>query len=576
MSNPYRHFPGFSNVFPRTGRRRSRLILFPCLLVLALAALAVIRQPFLADEINFARAVENWEQDKTEVPHPPGYVHLIQISYAIFGESEWVYRLPGIAATVFVLLMIPHLVRVVFGDSEKNDRIATVAMGLFVLNPLTVQNRVLVDIDNTVLTACLVFAIWAWYYLAIASARRRVTGLVTIFFVSFWFKLTTPVMLLAVMLIVHLVRREIQRCIEIVIVGGLAGSIFVLTFVLYSQLTGFPSRVLLRPSGLILGVSQMIHNFPQSLGIFVLWLGPFQVILWGASLWSWGCGFVRHRQHMDDLLHLYALVVTITYAAIVFSPWYYPKYHAPVIPVLSVLIAANLVRWLDDVWESVRVWVILSAVLSGVLQVLLVGDPLRRIFDALYFSPDLTMTERLERGLITSIGWGWLVPLAMVVAMIVSMRLKVGGRDVQGAVFGGMLTSTMLATMLIQITADYSPRYLYGQSFRDLRRTTDLVQEDVALRGPVLVPKSVWYYTRADGGYIEMFVCPGCTARRFIDAISLARPAVIVWAIQNANSSPQVINDYRVQTILDQCYTTQIQGDFWIFRWDCDEVMPSW
>src|SRR5438105_15413829 len=108
-------------------------------------------QPILADEVDFFRAMVNWQAQRALIPHPQAYVHLAQLSMTFFGANVGAARAVGVASAILSLWLVPWLANIFWNDDAQRERLSILAVALIALNPLTLQNAMLLDIDNTVL-----------------------------------------------------------------------------------------------------------------------------------------------------------------------------------------------------------------------------------------------------------------------------------------------------------------------------------------------------------------------------------------------------------------------------------------
>ena len=64
---------------------------------------------------------------------------------------------------------------------------------------------------------------------------------------------------------------------------------------------------------------------------------------------------------------------------------------------------------------------------------------------------------------------------------------------------------------------------------------------------------------------IENLVFPRCGSEAFLNVVESVQPKVIVWAVQNAYPSPQVVNDVAERSMLEDCYSGDVSGDLAVF-----------
>jgi hypothetical protein len=447
---------------------------------------------------------------------------------------------------------------------------------IFALNPLTLQNLLLPDIDNTFLTTLLLAMVWLWYRTQSFPTWRRVLLLTLSFTACLWFKLTTPPMLIVIMAMVSLLRRQVRRCLEMISVGVAAAVLFFCTAGIYSQLTGFSSQVYMgfvnkaAGGGLMPAISQLAITAPQSLGVFLLWLTPPQVLLWGVSLIAFARRVIHRQWREDDLLHSYAIVVTVAYMILMVPAWGYPVYHAPVVPIIAIVIAALLAPVFQRLQPPIR-WALMASLLVGTaLQIFLVKDPFYAVYSATFETTTADLGLRLVKGLEAAVGFLWLMPVGALVGVIIAERFKLSKSDTLTGTLAAVAGSVMIATTLVQASANYSTRYRYTTSFDDLHRAANLIKSRVGANAHILATKSIWHYAEAArvdyGGlrrYSYDFSCSTCVPD-FLQVIQGADVQSVAWTTKDQQRTA-AFNDPQVLAVLQECYVRETRGIFIIY-----------
>ena len=171
--------------------------------------------------------------------HPPLYIYALSQSFMFLGVSEWSARLVSVLFSLGTLVVVYLLAKEVM---DKNIAVF-LSCFIFLLNPFVVQNSLLVDIDNTVLTFLMSLFIYA--YVIFNKKKQQTAFSLLLLGVSFganlWAKFGTPPVLIASLFIYHLARREYRIALYRSFVIGITGIIFFLTtWLTYSLLLKLP------------------------------------------------------------------------------------------------------------------------------------------------------------------------------------------------------------------------------------------------------------------------------------------------------------------------------------------------
>src|SRR5439155_26531643 len=131
----------------------------------------------MADEVDFMWAAKDWPARAALVPHPPAFVHLLRLLFALFAPSVAAARTLGVLSAIATVWLIPPSVRAWFAGVENRELHATLAVLMFGVSPLAVQNMMLIDIDNTVLTPMLLGMALLWFRSDAWPRSRRLAAM---------------------------------------------------------------------------------------------------------------------------------------------------------------------------------------------------------------------------------------------------------------------------------------------------------------------------------------------------------------------------------------------------------------
>lgn len=547
--------------------------------LLVVLAAAMWWQPILADEWDFYRAATNWSEDRWLIPHPHAYVHLTQLSFLIFGQSIGSARLIGVLAALINLALIPPLVHAFFDHEKHAHWIASGAIWLCALNPMTVQNMMMLDIDNTLLVPVLLGVLLIWKVAQNWASRRRMAALSLAFAVSLWVKLPTPPLLMGCIGLFHLLRGEIKRTGELTLAALAGGTIFWITFSLYDKLTGFgvdifgytfgkaPSDI----GGIVAGAPGMLLLLPQGMGVFVMWLSlPLSALLLVVA-----AGTIRRlikRQAKDhDLLVVYVSALSLFYALVIKPAWGYPRYQAPVVPVIAILVGALLVSALRALPQRARLVAAGLGAAAFVYKLAIIGDPLWPLYAATFETDTGDLALRLAQGANQAIRLAVPIGVALSVACFLSLRWKIRLLAMTAATLGMLSLADMASTTTIQVPVNYSTRYRYTYDYDGLLQTIDDLKQT---GGYVIAVKDVFYYTELPGEEIYGYVCPTCVPQVLIDKIQTTRVDALAWTTKEDNRSSGVSQNPAVIQALSECYSRVTHGVFIVYLRKSDSLCP--
>jgi hypothetical protein len=532
-----------------------------------LAFLCMWWQPILADEWDFYRSVTNWQQNRAMIPHPQAYVHLAQLCTAIFGPTVGAIRLVGVFCGVVSVWQVPLLVHFVWPDHPQRSRMMVIGVWLTALNPLTLQNAMLIDIDNTLLVPTLTILICVWAALLTHSARTRMTALTIMLAVALWGKLSTPPLLMGAVGLYHLARREWKRATEIVLASVSGLVLFGLTFAIYSRFTGFQLAYFAPTFGRVggfLNLQELIVRFPQGMGVFVMWLSLPLVILLGVALATSVWRIARRQTIPSDALSLYVVIVALFYPLVYVPAWGYPRYQAPLVPIISVLVAALLTPFTLNVSRPMSSW--LAGTLGGILafNLLVLPDPLWLIYRTTFEGDLFDVWRRLLAGLVVVAVLGLLTGLILLGGYIWARARQVPCGLMCMNLLGVLTIASFATVSLTQITAPYSTRYRYTYDYADYLWSVRQVQSagDSAY---VLAIKEIWLESGLAGEEIYPYFCASC-APNLLDVIRSRRIDVMAWTTKEDTRSSDVTANAEVIATLDRCYTKFTRGVFIVYR----------
>jgi hypothetical protein len=167
--------------------------------------------------------------------HPPLYIYALAAQIKLFGFSENTVRAFGLACALLTAYLALLLSRDLL--PEPNQRIYRVAfLGVYLLNPYTLANATLPDIDSTILPPLMTL------FALLLLKKKSSLALSIVFCVLLWTKLTTPLALVPFSLVYWKFNQEpIQKVLlrAIQVFGG-GTLLFLATYWIYCTSAALP------------------------------------------------------------------------------------------------------------------------------------------------------------------------------------------------------------------------------------------------------------------------------------------------------------------------------------------------
>ena len=533
---------------------------------LILAWLAQTWQPILADEWDFYRAITHWPVDRVLIPHPQGYVHLAQVAQALLGVSTASVRFVGLICALLSVWLIPWLTAVVYPDRRDRSALTILAIVLTALSPFVIQNSLLIDIDNTVLIPATLIILIAWAALQTRSARLRFGVLTVLLAAALWFKLPTPPLVMGALFIYHLLRSEWKRAVELVGISLAGLLLFAITFELYTLLSGYQwayfGPTFARSNGFF-DLRLLMARFPQGMAVFVLWLTlPLALLL--VVVVAQTLRRLFHRQlNTADALTIYVIIVAVFYPLIYVPAWGFPRYQAPLVPIIMTLIAAQVTPALQHL--SRRRVLSLALLLIGLclFYLWIMPDPLYPIYAATFEGDIFDLGTRLVAAL----------PAAAFIALPIGVVLGVGWLMERRGQRTGWLTvlllvlacASMVSLSLVQLGANYSTRYRYTYDYADY----DWSVQQARAAGPnayILAIKDTLNASGDHGEEIYPYLLFPDHRPLLRDVLRTQRVDALIWTNKEAARAQEILGEPQLATLLQQCYDHDQRGVFQVYQ----------
>jgi len=448
---------------------RKRILTYVKILIVGIFIVLVAIQAdksFVLDEIDFPTVSNATSQSGRPVYyhseqspehvgtyHPTLYINALASFIRGFGFSGASIRFFG---AICVLLSAYLLILIYRQLSKKNEKMEVLFLGLFLLNPYTIANATLPDIDPTVLPVLLL--IFVYVSLKFLLVKRLMNRKVTItlgllFALVLWSKLTTPLVIppfLACLAIITTkdYKKSLLFALKVSLIGA---SVFVVTYFLYCMLLNLSPTYTYTflvasftkgtsTEGPLLGI---IHNI-TNIRYFAYWITiPLLSVLLVSIIGTFLNKAKDEKVRIQKLLLALALAVTIFYIALIAPFGGFFKYPFPAFGLMLL----SIPFFFEKYFETVRLKI------AYVALFILLGFVVEKTFwkDSMFLSS-------------APFQYLWLVLLIAIVGYVVINRFK--AKHITAVVCLSIILFSIgfqVSISRVQAIAPYPTKYLYGQ-----------------------------------------------------------------------------------------------------------------
>lgn len=421
--------------------------------------------------------------------HPPLYIYALALSFKLLGVTELSARLVSILFSLGTLAIVYLLAREV---SDK-DGVVLLSCFLFLLNPFTVQNSLLLDIDNTALTFLMSLFIYA--YVRFNKREQYIYGLPVLgilFGATLWAKFGTPPVLIASMFIYHLAKKEYSTALYRSFIIGTSGVVlFLITWLTYSVSLGLPYKTPFEHNAAYLPASIGIEFLTAHLwGLknIIFWITPFFAIISVIILLDMSG---KKQFNIVDYLFINGALIFIEYVVIGSAQALdFPKYFAPMVPPLSVVLAGFIDKNGFEIKKNLKP-VALSALLVSIYYIAVLKDPF--VSDRIIFNSNSFYEIVRETALISFL---YALPLSIPLLLLKKYYTFKNGLTLAALI---CLVSFSIHIGVVQSTAGYATNYLYGQE--GYEEAVRYLQTFIKPDNVVITKTAIAYYTGVERWY---------------------------------------------------------------------------
>jgi dolichyl-phosphate-mannose-protein mannosyltransferase len=549
----------------------SRRVLWASLLLLSgwiiAGCLRMSWQPLLMDEMDFIIAARAWPQHGAAVPHPPGYVHLLRLLFSVFGERYSVARIPGIVSAVAALWILPRLVRSVFSNHPQRDLVALISVWLFALSPLTLQNAMLVDIDNTLMTPMLLILFMSWIEVRRQGGWKKTAGMGIWIALLLWVKFPPVLLFLVGAGVDALWQRDLRRLWPLILAALLGVSLFALTFGLEAWWTGFglaELRGTFQKASLLFQWHRILLTLPQTTGVFAMWLTLPLSILAAAGVVRALTISPRFRAGAASGVAWFIVVAAVFYSYINGPSYGFPKYQSILLPYVCLLAAFTVL----EAWRASPKWIIGVAVVvlgTSLIVQLMRGDPLYGFYRG---TAETSVSELRSRS--AEAGGAALaasVPalVAVLVAMSAAFMARVRFSDIAMVALGATFLGQAGVTQVVQARAEYSTRYHYGADISDYLETCRRLEASLATGSYMIAPKDVLYRTGFRGRFVNEILREDLQPDSLLAVMGSEDVRALVLTPREETRARATLQNPQVTELLERDFTLERVGEYALF-----------
>lgn len=418
----------------------------------------------------YAGVTRGWQ---TGLWHPPTYVIYAALWSLVFGASSVVFRTATLLFTLITVPLVGLLATTLYRRSSHSGSerwVIASATLLYVASPLVVQNATLIDIDGSLL-ALVVTGYVIWIISRIERSGRNEStvylGIAVWFTALSWIKFGALPVLLACTVGYLYLKRGRRQSLMAAIAAVTGFVVFTFSWWLVAQTFDFSflTPFLHNFGSIIEGGSQIQTDKRLLLSAWaayleVLWLSPFLAVL---AIFVLVDGYPSTHQSIREFLAsrgAYAFAISIAfltliqYAVLAKVPYGFPKYLGIAMPLLCAVAATAAPRAVSAIQSSSAQTRIYLLIIGVSLAILALGDPFLVSFNAGYGTV-------VRQSAVTVAGF---VGVGLTVWAYLRLRCQNLDRaTIIPLVLFVLLIGTNLGILTLQVSADYSTRYNYGQ-----------------------------------------------------------------------------------------------------------------
>lgn len=321
------------------------------------------------------------KEKMSALAHPPLYLYSMALFVKIFGYNLFALKFSGILFTIltsFILFMIAK------GMFQKNSHLPVIAVFLYLVNPLTIQSTLMLDMDGGILTFLTVSTIFC--FMKYRLSRPFLLGF--IIFLCLWVK-TTSFVIISLGLFIFIVffdnedkiisKEKAKKVFKLIALFTISLIIFLISYYVYAFLIGMDSTEFIKHNLLQKFENRDLANVLLRAGggikTFIIWVNPVVSLFLGFIFLRDFKKIIKKELDKSQII-VYIIIITaiIFFAVTGVAVSGIGKYFAFLVPLISLLLALEISKI-----KFSRKLIVAALVISIVIieyYLLFLGDPI--------------------------------------------------------------------------------------------------------------------------------------------------------------------------------------------------------
>ena len=277
--------------------------------------------------------------------HPPTYIYLLSLIIFLFGESTYSVRIVSLLFSIGSIILV-YLTSKKLLEKKELENIkywSLFAAFLYAINPVTIQNIILIEINGGLLN----FALLLFIYLYISGKPFKY--LIPSLFLIFASKLTGITILFVTLIITNILTKNFKELFRVIKLHIITGILFSLIFIIYVKIFDLNFYYLFFHNS-FLGVLQNFLTNPSAIlrslwafRTFFYFTTPFFVFLFILISFKIIINVLTKKEYVSQnkgaiLLFLYSLVILAFNLMLGQSAMNFVKYYSIIIAPITILL----------------------------------------------------------------------------------------------------------------------------------------------------------------------------------------------------------------------------------------------
>ncbi len=445
----------------------------------AAKSVALYGKPYISDMNTWNNA--EYDGSVTASFHPPMYIDILAVFIRFFGDSTDSARSLSLIS-VWLSSILTYLIGRRISPDSKKDAVGLTSMLLFLINPLTLQNATLIDINGTMLTFSLLLFAYMFIRWHMKTTPLYLLALGALSSLVAWSKFEGFFLISATVFAYSFLKKGIKDAIiRTILIAGTGASLFLTSFYLASVIqqidfTGPFARTIGDSMFTLSGIGTipiLFHRIWAVKNLF-FWMTPAYLLL-VITVFLNRLPKYREKQLMEpaDFLLIFGMINLAVSLLIAPDAYGFPKYIEAV-PFFSIAISYFVIQ--GNYLSAYKSHALFLGALAAALllfSAMLIKDPF--IAHNIFWTQHMSFASDFAKyAQANAIGLLFFVPVAISLIAFSRLKLQRMHRIVASLFFLTVFTSLYVG--VIQAMADYSTSYAYGQ--RGLPETVNYLKEN--------------------------------------------------------------------------------------------------